>query len=59
MPQTSNKHGAASNYFPHVYNRTLTLRFYYSKYLYSHFNAHCHLLAGMAFVDFTAPCIKK
>ena len=31
----------------------------YSKFLNSGFNALCPLLAGFAFVDFTAPCSKN
>jgi len=31
----------------------------YSKFLNSGFNARCPLLAGLAFVDFTAPCSKN
>jgi hypothetical protein len=31
----------------------------YSKLLNSHFNVHCHLPAGLAFVEFVAPCSKN
>ena len=31
----------------------------YSQLLNSHFNPHCHLPAGMAFVNITAPCSKN
>ena len=57
-PQISNKYVAVSNYFPHVYNRTPTIRIYYSKLINSDFIAHCHLPAGMAIADFTAYCSK-
>ena len=30
----------------------------YSKFLYSDFNVHCHLPAGLAVVEFVAPCSK-
>ena len=56
MSQIHKQHGAVSNNFPQVYNRPLTLSCLLIKNLISDFNAHCHLTAGMAFIEFRVSC---
>ena len=53
MSEISYKHGAVNNYITNVYNRTFTRL---CKSLISGYNVHCHLLAEMNFVEFTARC---
>jgi len=54
MFQISYKRGVLDKYFPHAHNRTITYSI--GKSLNSVYNAHCHLMADVAFVEFTASC---